>query len=114
MVAHQLLLEMFRDAPVIYDEGGSDAAVFAVLFVVVDLDDSDAAPIRKRDRLTVADRVAFVSDDPDFSTGQIDEAETWHGRLIIAKRKAAKVERWREARETGPTPSGRSYWNQLF
>jgi hypothetical protein len=66
---------VFRNAAVVYDEGGSDAAGFAVLFVVVDLDDSDAAPVRQRDRVTVADRVACVSDDPYFSTGHVDEAE---------------------------------------
>src|SRR3954453_11775534 len=65
----QALLEVFRDAVVVYDEGGSDAAVFAVLFVVVDLDYGDAAPARKRDRVTVADRAACVSDDRYFSTG---------------------------------------------
>src|SRR4051794_3553832 len=64
----QALPEVFRDAAVVYDEGGSDSAVFTVLFVVVDLDDSDTAPVSERDRLTVADRVARVGDDRYFST----------------------------------------------
>src|SRR3954454_20530706 len=78
-------MEVLRDAAVVYDEGGSDAAVFTVLFVVVDLDDSDTAPVRKRDRLTVGDRVARVSDDRYFSTGHVDEAETGHGGLSIVE-----------------------------
>jgi hypothetical protein len=76
---------MFGDAAIVYDEGGSDTPVFAVLFVVVDLDDSDAAPVRKRDRVTVADRAACVSDDRYFATGQVDEAETCHSGRIIAQ-----------------------------
>jgi hypothetical protein len=67
---------VLRDAPIVYDQGGSDAAVFAVLFVVVDLDHSDVASVRQRDRVTVADRVASVGDDRYFSTGHVDEAET--------------------------------------
>ena len=52
---------MFRNAAIVYDEGGSDAAGFSVLFVVVDLDGSDAAPVRQRDRVTVADEGARAS-----------------------------------------------------
>lgn len=75
---------MFRDAAVVHDERGSDATLLAVLLVVVDLDDSDTAPVGKLDRVTVDDRVAFVSDDPYLSTGHVDEAKTCHRGLILA------------------------------
>ena len=69
---------MFRDAAIVHDEGGSDAALFAVLLVVIDLDNRDAAPVRERNRDPGPDRVACVIDDSYFSTSHVDQAETWH------------------------------------
>src|SRR3954465_1745567 len=62
-----LVREFFRDAALVHDKRGSNAALPAVFFVVITLDDLHATPVRHGDCVAVADRVAVVTDDSDLT-----------------------------------------------
>ena len=72
--------ETFRDAPIVHDKRGGNAALLAVFFVVIYLDNFHATSVRHRDYVAVADRGAVVSDDPDLTASHIDQAEPCHTR----------------------------------
>jgi hypothetical protein len=78
-----LVGEFLRDAAVVHDKRGSNAAPLAVFFVVVDLDDLHATSARQCDCVAVADRVAVVSDDPDLTAGHVNQAKPCHKGAII-------------------------------
>jgi hypothetical protein len=75
--------EFFRDAAVVHDKGGGNAALPTVFFVVINLDDFHATSVRHRDCVAVADRVAVVSDNPDLTASHVDQAEPCHEEVII-------------------------------
>jgi len=73
--------EFFGDAAVVHDKRGSNAALLAMFFVVINLDDPHATSVRHGDCVAVADRVAVVSDDPDLTASHVDQAEACHATI---------------------------------
>src|SRR5262249_35283921 len=89
-----LVREFFRDAAVVHDKRGGNAALPAVFFFVVHLDDLAATPVGHRNCVAVADRVAVVNDDPDLTASHVDQAKASHAEVIIQAARVYGMPMW--------------------